>query len=163
MNIKKLGSSLAATTLLVGLSTVAMAETCDDLAADISNLAGQLRCAEYGDAHVGYYSKANALWEKRGQPSCDVHESLATKLYFDRAITGEPPPIKKGGNAKGGAAQDLVNGKLDAAYAKLESFLFDVAGSRDNDEWDATAGDMSESDFVGAVEAFLGAVYACEL
>ena len=163
MKIKKLGSSLAATTLLVGLSTVAMADpmTCEDLASDIYNLSAELRCADYGDAHTGYYNKSNALWEKRGQPSCDVHESLAAKLFFDRSITGEPPPVKKGGNANGGAAQDLLNGKLDAAYTKLESFLMDVAGSRDNDEWDATAGDKSEQDFVDAVTAIMGDVYTC--
>ena len=162
MKIKKLGSSLAATTLLVGLSTVAMADptSCGDLAQDLNDLAAELRCAAYGDDHVGYYNNMNPLWEKRGQPSCSVHESLAAKLFFDRSITGEPPPVKKGGNANGGAAQDLLNGKLDAAYTKLDSFLNDLASARDNDEW-VSGTDKPESYFVDAVTAMRDEVYTC--
>ena len=165
MKIQKLGGSLAAVILLSGAYTVAMADptTCDELVQDIKDITIELRCADYGDAHDGIYSQANPLWQKRGKVyfGCEVHESLAKALFFDRAITGEPPPVKKGGNAKGGAAQDLANGYVDAAVSKLLGFLSDVENAKDNEAWVPAPTDQPESYFTDAVNGFLGYAGLC--
>ena len=141
MNIKKISGTLAVAVSVLVLSGPVVADdqaaplNCDALISDIESLARYLRCAEWptdpeqpGTWNIGpgpeSVVKNNPIWKKKRDAvlGCEVHESLAMQLHFVRDPNGDKPPIKRGGNSKGGAANDLRNGKVSSAMNHLLNF-----------------------------------------
>ena len=100
--------------------------SCGALIEAIISMADELRCGEWPTSpeQIGTWDKGNPIWKKKGDAvkGCEVHESLAKQLYFVRDPNGTKPRIKKGGNSKGGAANDLDNGKVLSAMTHLMNF-----------------------------------------
>ena len=120
MNIKKMSGSLVAATLLLGLSTVVMAD-CDDVIYEIELKADALRCDP--DPDIGWDAK-NPIWQYKGTKGdgCVIHQKLAKKL---NEVRTEPPPKinKKGTNFAAGAANNFRNGKYEAGQQRLQDFI----------------------------------------
>ena len=132
MNIKKISGTLAVAVSVLVLSGPVVADdqaaplNCDALISDIESLAIYLRCAEWptDPDQLGTWNDNNPIWKKKRDAAlgCEVHESLAMQLHFVRDPDGDKPPIKRGGNSKGGAANDLRNGKVSSAMNHLLNF-----------------------------------------
>lgn len=132
MNVKKIGSAIAAAIVLTTVGGIAQAgeyfecplQTGDSeadriaVAGELSAMATSLRCARDG----GSWDDNDPIWYAgKKRPGCDVH--LSTSKLIDLVRTSEPPPRKKGNNAAQGAANDVLDGKDDSALASLQEFI----------------------------------------
>lgn len=112
---------------------------------EIRVLAYELRCKDYGETERDEYGNpkqdeygniiyvddgdwtGDPIWQYKGKGSlgCVVHERLARQLDEGRSDDpdSKPPRNKHDTNDAAGAANDIENGKDDAAYTKLTSFI----------------------------------------
>ena len=155
MKTKKMISGVAAAVAMLSLSGAANADheaTCAAALADmIKQSAAALACGDAATAETlgysGTWPTANPLWQRqagklknadeidRDLAGCEVHASLATKLYAERPDDGSPPPRnKKNSNDTRGAANalDPANLKFETAVLALESFKVSVDASVPN-------------------------------
>lgn len=104
------------------------------ITSSLINLADYLRKDTPDTAAFGPWPY-DPIWQKRGEGSFEVHDSLARKLYEKREFgDGKKPPPNKN-NQAAGAAWDIENGKYDAAVDKLLAFNKDLSKSKEN-TWD---------------------------
>ena len=147
MKVRKSLTAVGAALVFATISAPAMSAgyewndaVCGDASAtslELIRLSEHLRC---GNAYPSW-PKTNPIWEKAGSGSCEVHESLADKLWV------EPPrndgnTAKKGngpGKVAEGAAQKVSEGKYDEAVTKLYQLLTAIDKSKPNNDFvDAT-------------------------
>lgn len=101
----------------------------DATALELIELSAHLRCGDEAPSWMD-----DPIWEKRGEGSCEVQDSLADKLWI------EPPrndgnTDKKGkgpGKVAEGAAQKVLDEKYDEAVTKLEQLLAAIVKSKPN-------------------------------
>lgn len=152
MKIRKSMTAIGAALMVVGMSGPASAFDCGDpqnpdpatISASLEGLATYLRCSPGTGANPGTWPY-DAIWQKRGEGSCEVQDSLAKKLNEEREFAeGDKPPRNKNNtNTAAGAANDVANGKYLSAVDKLDAFVRDVYKSRLNSEFgDALAAKM---------------------
>lgn len=123
------------------------------IASGLQEMAGKLRCDSELEPNPEMWPWDNPIWQKRGSEvyGCEVHASLADKLYEER--TFEDPdcdvrprkncsdrPPSNGNNSIQGASGDVTNGKYDAAISKLDSFINDANKARINEEFENIGG-----------------------
>jgi len=150
MKLKKLATGVAVASATLAFSSASLALDCSydpdagvrraHLVDEIVTLADMLRCTSDG----GYWSTA-PIWQYRGKGEygCIVHAKLAKQLNEERTFEDgdKPPKNKQGTNDAAGAANDIENGKDEAAYIKLTSFietiLYDYANKLNGDNLDA--------------------------
>jgi len=133
MNVKKIGSAIAAAIVLTTVGGIAQAgeyfecplQTGDSeadriaVAGELSAMATSLRCVRDG----GSWDDNDPIWYAgRKRPGCDVHLSTSKLIDLVRD-PNEPPPQKKGNNKAQGAANDVLDGKDDSALASLQEFI----------------------------------------
>lgn len=141
MKGRKTLAAIAAATLMTAISLPASADHFDcgnpideaTIQQSLIDLAIMLRCENPSLVNPGMWEDDNPIWQKRNAPSCEVHDSLARKLYEKREFAPGTKPPKNQNNDATGAAWDLRNGKYDAAISKLDSFINDVMKSRINE------------------------------
>ena len=148
MKIRKSLTAVGAALMMVGMSAPTLAadqlfyDWCEGteppnpavITASLEAVATELRCdLEESVLNPGTWPEEYPIWQKRGGGSCEVQDSLARKLNENREEGTKPPRNKKGTNAVAGAANDVANGKYDAAVKKIDSFVSDVYKSRKND------------------------------
>lgn len=181
MNIKKLGSSLAAICILT-LSSPVMAGDCLGVAKDIEDWAKDLvftndRVAADGITIVrGWVDPAGvtqtkAIWQFKGTGAKGdaVHAKLAKQLFEERADydPNTMPPYKgakteKGGNLAAGAANMLRDGNYEGALLHLQNFWdtieYNAKLNSENPDAETQADDQQAEAlrFMGQIDAVLG-------
>ena len=141
MKVRKSLTAISAALMMVGMSAPAAAFECGGtdenpdpatITANLVVLAEDLRCEDLGtEANPGNWTH-DPIWQKRGDGSCEVQQSLARKLNEEREFgEGKKPPQNKN-NASAGAAGDVRNAKYLAAVDKLDAFIKDAYKSRLN-------------------------------
>ena len=146
MKIRKSLTAVGAALMMVGMSAPALAGDFEDGFGDCGNrtqtydrlveLAQHLRCNGVFStpANPGYWPNAYPLWEKRRDPSCEVHASLAAKLYE----APEPNVRNPHKSEPVGAAQKVLEGTKDEdAIQKLDDLDRAIEKSKLNSELDA--------------------------
>jgi hypothetical protein len=180
MKMRKTITAAAAALVMTAISAPATAFECEGngnqydpatIQANLTALAIALRCAPGTDANPGEWLADNPIWEKRGAPSCDVHERLARKLYEERAFEDDcsdrprkdckdRPPQNENNDATG-AAWDVRNEKYEAAISKLDSLIADVMKSRLNRAYDPDVGaaQTHANELIAEVEGARNCIY----
>jgi len=143
MKARKILAALGAALMMIGVSAPASAFDCgtdpdtdpynkDVIAAGLKALAEALRCdGDYSSvANPGAWPNATPIWERRREPSCDVHSNLARKLYEKREFKNGSKPPKNPNNGVAGASWDVMFEKYEGALSKLDSFLNDAGKAR---------------------------------
>jgi hypothetical protein len=148
MKFTKLCGSFAVAASILGMSGIASADdypfVCNEgsLIAAMQHIAQDLRCKPDGDW------AGPAIWRKGRTASCDIQTSLAKQLDEPRTAEDAPPPVGgkngKGGNLAAGAANDLLNGKVDDAKLHIANYLAGIDKANVNDSFGTYLG-MSAS------------------
>jgi hypothetical protein len=152
MKVRKSLTAFGAALMMIGVSAPAAAAgfdwdsgVCGDrdaTAQELVRLSEHLRCGEEAPS----WPQDNPIWQKMGSGSCDVHESLADKLWVAPSDTDGSPGKGKGkgkgpNNTAEGAAQKVSEAKDDEAITKLMQLL------------DAINKSKPSRDFIDGVEA----------
>ena len=153
MKVQKSLTALGAALMIISISAPASAFECEGngntndpqtISNNLIVLAESLRCALSDTAPGWHY---DPIWQKRGEGSCEVQDSLARKLYEEREFNaGDKPPQKKNNDAAG-AAWDVRNAKYLEAIDKLDAFVMDAFRKKLN-LWDS-----SQGGFLNALDA----------
>ncbi len=168
MKLTKLTTGIAVAGATLAFSSASLALDCSydpdagvrraHLVDEIVYLAHELRCEPDGS-----WDPNAPIWQYKGKSSlgCTVHDKLATQLNEERTFEdGDKPPRNKfGTNDAAGAANDIENGKDEAAYLKLTSFietiLYDYANKTNEGKAADAAYFASEADAARACIAGL--------
>lgn len=151
--------------MMMGLSVPAAGQgfewddaVCGDAAAtsaELVRLSEHLRCGE----EAPHWPSDNPIWEKMGSGSCDVHESLADKLWVEPS---EPVDTGKKGKGPGkvteGAAQKVLEGKYEDAIQKLVQLVAAIDKSKPNRDFVDAAGNVGVAGAIavsGALEVIV--------
>ena len=139
MNVRKSLTAIGAALFFISVGASAEPFDCtnDDgqndpavISEGLIEIAEDLRCVkdktELNDGRWGLPPSSLApIWEKRREPSCEIHLKLSRNLYelrdFETNPT-RPPKNKNNTNLAAGAAYALLFEKYDDALSKLESF-----------------------------------------
>jgi hypothetical protein len=152
MEIRKSLTAIGAALMMVGISTPAAAEfSCgpdngydkDVVAMGLADIAERLRCADDADElNKGLWVDA-PIWEKRREPSCEIHQKLARNLleYRDFSAGNKPPKNKNDTNLAAGASWSVQFGKFEEALSQLDSFYAAASKATLNSE-NPNAGDI---------------------
>jgi hypothetical protein len=145
MEIRKSLTAVGAALMMVGVSAPALAaDTMFQCGTDTSNpydkgvisaglieMAKSLRCKDpkfSSELNPGDW-ELPAIWERRREPSCEIHTKLARGLYEKRDFIANPIKPRKNKNdtnLAAGAAYDVQFAQYDEALAKLDAFIYEA-------------------------------------
>ena len=159
MKTRKILAALGAALVMLGISMPAAAFDCGGndpatIQANLTALAQTVRCENDSTVNPGLWNSDNPIWEKRAQPSCDVHQRLARQLHEEREFAAGTKPPKNTNNLATGAAWDVRNGKYEGAISKLDSFITGILKSRLNRNYDpdTAAAQLQAMKFINEAE-----------